>query len=132
MIAEWERTLFSDPWSQRALTEHFHSSVGIGYLALLDGRPAAYLIASLGFGQGEVLRIGTSAEYRRRGLGQALLERFFADAAAAECEAVFLEVRRGNEAARALYEAAGFLGVGERRGYYSAPREDAILYQKKL
>ena len=132
MIAEGERTLFSDPWSQRALTEHLQSPIGIGYLALFDGQPAAYLIASLGFGQGEILRIGTLPEYRRRGLGQALVERFLAEAAAAECEAVFLEVRRGNEAARALYEAAGFLTVGERRGYYSAPREDAILYQKKL
>jgi ribosomal-protein-alanine N-acetyltransferase len=41
--------------------------------------------------------------------------------------AIMLEVREHNEAAIALYDEAGFVPVGRRRGYYERPREDAIL-----
>ena len=38
-----------------------------------------------------------------------------------------LEVRRSNEAARALYEGLGFRVDGVRRDYYQHPREDALI-----
>ena len=38
-----------------------------------------------------------------------------------------LEVRAGNAAAVALYHKWGFLPVGRRKNYYTAPTEDAIL-----
>ena len=38
-----------------------------------------------------------------------------------------LEVRRSNEAARALYEGLGFRVEGVRRDYYQHPREDALI-----
>ena len=40
---------------------------------------------------------------------------------------VFLEVRAANEPAHALYRKFGFLTVGVRPGFYSAPKEDADL-----
>jgi ribosomal-protein-alanine N-acetyltransferase len=39
---------------------------------------------------------------------------------------VFLEVRRSNEAAIAMYEAAGFATLGVRPNYYRRPTEDAV------
>ena len=44
-------------------------------------------------------------------------------------EAIFLEVRASNTAARSLYESLGFCQTGLRRFYYSDPSEDAILYR---
>ena len=38
-----------------------------------------------------------------------------------------LEVRASNSAAIALYQKHGFERVGERKNYYEAPKEDAIL-----
>ncbi|MBQ2297995.1 MAG: PD40 domain-containing protein [Bacteroidaceae bacterium] len=43
---------------------------------------------------------------------------------------IFLEVRASNEGAIALYSHSGFLRVGERRGFYRAPTEDAIIMKK--
>jgi ribosomal-protein-alanine N-acetyltransferase len=40
---------------------------------------------------------------------------------------VFLEVRRSNEAALALYHKLGFIEDGVRKRYYSDNHEDAIL-----
>lgn len=42
-------------------------------------------------------------------------------------EMVTLEVRRGNDAAQALYQKYGFDVVGERRRYYRDTGEDALL-----
>jgi len=43
-----------------------------------------------------------------------------------------LEVRASNLSAQKLYETLGFRVVGERKKYYSRPREDAVLLQKRL
>ena len=42
---------------------------------------------------------------------------------------MFLEVREGNENARAFYERHGFNAYAKRDGYYS-DGETAILYRK--
>jgi ribosomal-protein-alanine acetyltransferase len=67
--------------------------------------------------------------FRRRGIARHLLRELLRQAQGAGAEALFLEVRASNRAARALYEAAGFCRCGRRRGYYSDPQEDAVLYR---
>jgi len=39
----------------------------------------------------------------------------------------YLEVRKTNAAAQALYEKFGFRRYGERKGYYHDNHEDAVL-----
>jgi ribosomal protein S18 acetylase RimI-like enzyme len=68
---------------------------------------------------------------RRRGLGRALVSAVVAYAERGAFRVVLLEVRRDNEAARALYGALGFELSGERARYYS-DGEDAILMQRTL
>jgi ribosomal-protein-alanine N-acetyltransferase len=48
------------------------------------------------------------------------------------CERIDLEVSAGNASAIALYTGAGFEVVGRRPGYYSNPREDALLMSAGL
>ena len=50
-----------------------------------------------------------------------------AAAAAAGCVRATLEVRRSNDAARALYEGFGFQLAGVRPDYYTDPVEDALI-----
>lgn len=83
----------------------------------------------------EIHDVATAPSARRRGVGRALVE---ATVALARCHggspptsAIFLEVRRGNEAAIRLYEGAGFQTVGERRGYYENG-DDALLMRLAL
>ena len=73
--------------------------------------------------------IAVAGPARRRGLGTRLLGEFLDLARARGADAVFLEVRESNRAARALYEKWAFLECGRRRRYYQDPDEDAILYR---
>ena len=66
---------------------------------------------------------------RRRGLGKRLLSEFLDLARARSAEAVFLEVRESNLAARRLYEKCAFLESGRRKDYYRNPKEDSVNYR---
>jgi len=91
-----------------------------------DGGLGGFASARLLAGTAHVLRCTVAPEHRRRGHGRALLAGLLAWADAAGADAVTLEVRTGNAAARALYAGAGFAEVGRRRRYYP-DGEDAVL-----
>jgi [ribosomal protein S18]-alanine N-acetyltransferase len=67
---------------------------------------------------------------RGRGLGQLLLARVLDEAARLGAAQATLEVRRSNEAARRLYERAGFHVAGVRPSYYTHPIEDALILSR--
>ena len=70
--------------------------------------------------------------YRREGIGSALLAACMVSAAQAGAASMRLEVRASNTAARTLYQRHNFAVKGIRRGYYSAPVEDAVVLQALL
>jgi len=80
----------------------------------------------------ELENIVVAHEVQGKGVGTRLLNELFAQAKQANSEAVFLEVRESNVAARGLYEKLGFKESGRRKCYYSNPLEDAILYRRTL
>ena len=66
-----------------------------------------------------VLTIAVSASLRRRGAAKALLEHAFAWLKPKGARKVFLEVRRDNDPAIALYRRLGFTVLNTRRAYYA-------------
>ena len=81
-------------------------------------------------GEVSINNIAVSENYRRKGIARALLQKMLSDLSGAD--SVTLEVRKSNAAAIALYESFGFERVGERRGFYEKPTEDALLMTKIL
>lgn len=82
--------------------------------------------------EGQIINVATHPDHRRRGAGRLLMEAIEADARARGFTMLSLEVRVSNEAAIALYRAYGFTVEGRRRGFYTAPREDAYVMLKHL
>ena len=76
----------------------------------------------------EIENMAVSGPARRHGLGTRLLGEFLDRARVGGAQAVFLEVRESNHAARALYEKWAFVESGRRKAYYREPVEDAITY----
>ena len=74
-----------------------------------------------------VLNLAVAPEFRRRGIGGALLDAGLSALQRRRVEEVFLEVRESNHSAQALYLAYGFRAVGQRAAYYRNPREDALV-----
>jgi L-phenylalanine/L-methionine N-acetyltransferase len=120
----------------RALRRYPHAAVFvaeaedgrvIGRLSISrDQHPASRHVADLG--------LMVDAEYRRRGIGRALLDAAVEWAREAEVRKLELHVFPWNEAAIALYEDFGFVREGYRKNHYYRGEEyvDAILMAYEL
>jgi ribosomal-protein-alanine N-acetyltransferase len=97
-----------------------------------SGDVQAFLVARTAGPDWELENIVVAPAARRRGLGKRLLETLLQHAQRHSAQAVWLEVRASNAAARALYESCGFAPVGVRRLYYRDPQENAILFSRNL
>jgi len=96
--------------------------------SILESSPiAGYIVARETAGELHINNVAVRTEYRRRGIGAALLERVIEEARRRKANTAFLEVRSGNHAAQALYEKCGFRAIARRANYYSEPREDAVV-----
>ena len=56
-----------------------------------------------------------------------ILDSLMSYAKEARLTEIFIEVRRSNDAAINLYVNRGFECVGERKGFYRCPVEDALI-----
>ena len=143
-VARLEAGLFGgEAWSEDLLARELARSGGAGadrrYVVVEEwpdggGGILGYAGVWLGDGRGDadLLTIATVPRARRRGLAAAMLRELIGLARAAGCRAVLLEVRVSNDAARALYARHGFTTAGQRRRYYTAPVEDALVMRLPL
>lgn len=75
----------------------------------------------------DILRISVARDSRRRGIGRKLLDHMLKATSEDGADSVFLEVRASNIPAIRMYEQAGFRTTEIKKGYYDAPREDAVV-----
>jgi ribosomal-protein-alanine acetyltransferase len=127
-----ERRCFSDPWSEASFREALTAAWSFGLAAQTSRGVAGYLIGREAVGTGEVLNLAVAPEYRRRGIGDALLQAGLSAFRRNRVDEVFLEVRESNLSARALYARHGFRPVGQRSAYYRNPKEDALVLRLEL
>ena len=125
---------FPRPWSAsdlRSLTEAAHCH---GIAARYGDDLIGFIIISAAADEAEIITIAVDDVWRRRGVGQALLEEAVAEAAKRGARAMLLEVGVANEPAQALYDRAGFVTVGRRRNYYQGPdgMEDALIMRRDI
>jgi tRNA threonylcarbamoyl adenosine modification protein YeaZ/ribosomal-protein-alanine acetyltransferase len=71
------------------------------------------------------------ADQRRKGIGRELLKRLIDWARVKKAQAIMLEMRLGNDAARPLYESFGFIEISKRENYYG-PGLTAVVMHKEL
>ena len=88
---------------------------------------AGYIVARETAGELHINNVAVRPEFRRRGIGAALLESVIQEARRRKANTAFLEVRSGNYTAQALYQKCGFRAIAQRANYYSEPREDAVV-----
>ena len=77
--------------------------------------------------EGSITNVAVHPEKRGLGIGEALVREALRLGNTLSLDYVTLEVRDSNTPARRLYEKCGFKAVGTRRGFYSKPKEDAVI-----
>ena len=97
-----------------------------------DNSLAGYIVARMGADELHINNVAVRDEYRRRGIGQKLLNKIMQQGRALGMSVAFLELRAGNHAALALYEKSGFRVTARRKRYYSEPVEDALVMTIEL
>ena len=132
-VAELERDSYVFPWSDQI----FSDCLRVGYHCVVVDTVAGvggYAVLSMGAGEAHVLNLCIGERLRRRGIGRTLLLSVLCHARDRGIRDAFLEVRRSNKTAIALYHGLGFECIGQRRGYYQAQegREDALVYRLEL
>ena len=128
-VAALEATTFTNPWTREMLERELQQSdVARVYVARLpERRVAAFCACWLVYDELHINTIAVDSNFRRRGLATALIVHILDDAAAQGATHAYLEVRRSNLPAQALYESLGFTVAGLRRNYYTSPEEDALV-----
>lgn len=116
---------YGEAWSQSQLSGLMMTS-GSWLVALdVDGAVAGFAVVRFLLDEAELMLLAISPAFRGRGLGRKLLDEVIEEAGRRNMSRIFLEMRSDNEPALLLYEGAGFLPVGKRRGYYRG--SDGIL-----
>ena len=131
-VAELEKLCFSAPWSANSIAHELTTDYSFWLVAEDDGTVAGYIGSQIAFPEADVMNVAVRPEYRRRGVGQILVEALSTHLRNIDCESLTLEVRASNAPAIALYEKLGFAQVGRRPGYYRNPKEDALILRKEL
>ena len=131
-IHNLEKLCFSTPWTEGQLLSEIESEYGCILLCCDDEEACGYAIMHMAGDQAELYRIAAMPQKRRQGIGNTLMNEAVKWAAEQNAESIFLEVRKSNISAIALYEKHGFENIGIRKKYYTDPIEDAVIMVRKV
>jgi [ribosomal protein S18]-alanine N-acetyltransferase len=129
-LAGLEQQLFADDaWSEATWWSELAGRPRRDYVVAKtsDGTIAGYAGLDLSGDVADVMTIATSPGHQGRGTGRLLLAELVRRATAHGADAVLLEVRADNDAARRLYDRAGFEVISVRRRYYQPGDVDALV-----
>lgn len=128
-----DKASFAMPWPESSfrfeLTENDCSRCWVADAHTENGQVklAAMAVLWLIVDELHVATFAVNPEFRRHKVGERLMAQALVDGISGGAIKAFLEVRRGNMAARNLYKKFGFTEEGIRKGYYQDNGEDAIL-----
>jgi ribosomal-protein-alanine N-acetyltransferase len=120
LLAALHGACFPDEaWRADAMRSILTVPLSFGSIALDPAdQPSGFLLARHVATEAEILTLGVLPASRRTGMARALLADFLDSARRRGARHAFLEVAEDNDAALALYTAAGFAAIGRRPAYY--------------
>lgn len=130
--AEIEKLCFVHPWSEQSITQELCRDGSVFLMAFEENRAVGYVGLSTVLDEGYMGNLAVIADFRRKGVGRALMTELIKACEESQLSFVTLEVRSSNIPAISLYNSLGFNQVGLRKNYYKEPVEDALLLTKFL
>lgn len=130
-VAQLENLCFSDPWSEKSVASELSNPLSLWLVAMEGERLAGYVGSQSVEGEADMMNVAVHPDFRRRGVGEALVNALVAALAEKGVHSLTLEVRVSNESAIGLYKKLGFSQAGLRKNYYRQPKEDAYILRKE-
>jgi ribosomal-protein-alanine N-acetyltransferase len=130
-ILNIEKECFKDAWSMEMLADLFLSSGFYGLVSVKNDKILGYIAVKYVLDEGEINIVATKKDCQRQGVATLLLETAQKELFKNGVNKLFLEVRRSNLNAQALYEKCGFKYIAVREKYYGGV-EDALIMSKIL
>ena len=126
-VAALEQQCITPPWPKSMLEEELYNpNVSLVVAEGEDGTVLGYGEIGVVLDEGCLEKIAVDPACRRQGVAEAILSAYLRFGKA-NLAFLTLEVRESNTPAIGLYRKLGFEEVGRRKGYYTNPKEDAIL-----
>ncbi len=127
-----ETECFSHPWSKQSLEEELNNETSLFLVAKEENEVIGYIGMSIVIDEGYIFNVAVRESYRNKGVATALINELVTYGKKNNFSFITLEVRESNLPAISLYSKFGFIKAGERKNYYSNPKENAILLTKYL
>ena len=131
-LAEIEREEFSTPFKEKDFEVIYQSDISNVLVAKQGGRVAGYVSFTVIIDECQIINFATKNEFKRQGVGKAVMTALIDHCKKSGVCKYFLEVRVSNIAAIELYKKFGFVPVGISKNHFSLPREDAVLMNLEL
>lgn len=131
-ILEIEKLSFPKPWDIQIFYSVLSDDECYNLTALYEGRVAGYCFAQAMKKMVHLLNLAVHPDFRQKGIGRALVKEIISFARLNNKSYVFLEVRKSNSVAQALYASMGFTHVFSWQRYYSDTGEDASIMVTKI
>ena len=131
-MAEMDILCFSVPWSEDSFTSEIKvNRIAFYIVAEVDNRLAGYAGLWRIVDEGHITNVAVHPDFRRKGIGEALVSVLLEHTVKQGIVSHTLEVRVSNFSAIALYTKLGFEPAGLRKNYYDDNGEDAIIMWRK-
>ena len=131
-VLEIESRSFEFPWSEDDFIRCLRQRNCIGMVAEHDERVAGFMIYELHRNRLHILNFAVAAEFRRKGVGQQMVEKLIGKLSAQRRNRIMLEVRETNLAAQLFFRSLGFRAISVLRDFYVDTTEDAYLMQYRF
>lgn len=120
-----EHASFPNPWSETAFKEQLVKDNSIGMVAEHDERVVGFMLYELHKASLHLLNFAVHPDYRRRGVGAAMLGKLIDKLTPERRYRLTLDVRETNLPAQLFFAEYGLRATEIRRGLYGDSDEDA-------
>ena len=132
-VYELELESYDFPWTKEILRDCILYKYD-SFVVVLNDNLVGYIISKITYPETHILNLTVKKNFRKNGIGKALVELIISDARLRNSENIILEVRANNTDAQSLYKKLNFEVIGTRKDYYESKndREDAYVLNLNL
>jgi ribosomal-protein-alanine N-acetyltransferase len=132
-VYELELESYDFPWTKEILRDCILYKYD-SFVVVLNDNLVGYIISKITYPETHILNLTVKKNFRKKGIGKALIELIISNARLRNSENIILEVRANNTDAQSLYKKLNFEVIGIRKDYYESKndREDAYVLNLNL